>query len=197
MTLSILGCGREKNCLQCKILWSAFLIVLLCRGERELTGFPKELPPEEGRLQKGLYREAWAAAIAYAGICSAVSGDLWLRSCWSSALKELNAVQMEACEVTAWKYDMQMMGVSRKRGGIRPVRLFVQCGECLSCVAVKIWALAPQLSSSGSPAQSHGSDAWQESHRPLTSYLLSPEISYVPGCAPAVPQLPGCRSQNR
>lgn len=33
------------------------------------------------------------------------------RSC---ALKGLNAVQMEACEVTAWKHEMQVMGVSRR-----------------------------------------------------------------------------------
>lgn len=81
MTLNILGCGRESNCPQCKILWSAFLITLLFRGERELSGFPKELPPEGERLQRGWYSEAWAAAVACAGICSAVSGDLWLHSC--------------------------------------------------------------------------------------------------------------------
>jgi len=58
MTLNILGCGRESNCPQCKILWSAFFIILLCRCERVLTGFPKELLPEGERLQSWLHRGA-------------------------------------------------------------------------------------------------------------------------------------------
>lgn len=57
---------------------------------------------------------------------------------------------------------------------MRPVRLFVQCGECLTSVAVKIWALAAQLSCAGSS-----------------------EVTSVPGCAPVVSQLPGSRSQSR
>lgn len=57
---------------------------------------------------------------------------------------------------------------------MRPVRLFVQRGQGLTSVAVQIWALAAQLSRAGSP-----------------------EVTSAPGCAPAVPQLPGSRSQKR
>lgn len=73
----------------------------------------------------------------------------------------------------------------------------VQRGECFTSVALKNWALAAQLSSAGSPTQSHGWDAGQQSQHPAKSYLLYPEVTSIPRCAPVVPQLPGSKSQKR
>lgn len=152
---------QRKQQSQYKILCSAFVIIHLCRAERELTGFPKELPPERERFQGRLHREPWSAAIACAGISSAVSEGLWLHSCWSSALKELNAIQMEAHQVSNMIFRWWVSVETHKWNEASQVICAVWC---LACVAVRIWALVAQLSCAGSPA-----------------------VTSVPGCAPVAP----------
>lgn len=57
MTFEYFRLWQRQQQSQYKILCSAFVIILLCRAEREFTGFPKELPPEREKLQRRLHKE--------------------------------------------------------------------------------------------------------------------------------------------
>lgn len=100
------------------------------REQQSVVQNPVVSVPHHPPLQRREGINCFAKGIASRGIKAseeAVQGSLspcyclcWylLRCIWvlwlHSALKELNAIQMEACEITDWKYDTQMIGVSRK-----------------------------------------------------------------------------------